>query len=89
LEHTKKLSYWSKYALIYPSRSSKVNLGLGLTGNTNEAKSGGFGDAVPLSHLGGARDIIEFVTFFFFLNYTLFEIDKVRYPSQTIIHFSF
>ncbi|KTD72975.1 hypothetical protein [Legionella tucsonensis] len=44
---------------------AKSNLGLRLTGNTNEAKSGGFGDAIPLSHLGGAKDIIEFVTLSF------------------------
>ena len=44
---------------------AKNNLGLRLTGNTNEAKSGGFGDAIPLSHLGGAKDIIEFITLSF------------------------
>lgn len=44
---------------------AKKNLGLRLTGNTNEAKSGGFGDAIPLSHLAGANDIIEFITLSF------------------------
>jgi hypothetical protein len=44
---------------------AKVNLGLRLTGSLNEAESGGLGDAIPLSHLGGARDIIEFVTLSF------------------------
>lgn len=44
---------------------AKRNLGLRLTGNTNEAKSGGFGDAIPLSHLAGANDIIEFITLSF------------------------
>ncbi|NDH08053.1 MAG: hypothetical protein EBY16_00245 [Gammaproteobacteria bacterium] len=44
---------------------AKKNLGLRLTGNTNESKSGGFGDAIPLSHLAGAKDIIEFVTLSF------------------------
>lgn len=41
---------------------AKKNLGLRLTGNTNEAESGGSGDAIPLSHLAGAHDIIEFIT---------------------------
>ncbi|KTC90329.1 hypothetical protein [Fluoribacter dumoffii] len=41
---------------------AKSNLGLRLTGNTDEANSGGYGDAIPLSHLGGAKDIIEFLT---------------------------
>jgi hypothetical protein len=40
---------------------SKENLGLRLTHNTTEAEQGGFGDAIPLSHLAGAHDIIEFV----------------------------
>lgn len=44
---------------------AKKNLGLRLTGNTNESKFGGFGDAIPLSHLAGANDIIEFVTLSF------------------------
>ncbi len=44
---------------------AKKNLGLRLTGNTQEANSGGFGDAIPLSHLGGAKDIIEFLTWAF------------------------
>ena len=44
---------------------AKKNLGLRLTGNTNEYISGGSGDAIPLSHLAGAKDIIEFVTLSF------------------------
>ncbi|ARB91206.1 hypothetical protein [Legionella longbeachae] len=45
---------------------AKRNLGLRLTGNIKEANFGGFGDAIPLSHLGGAKDIIEFLTLAFF-----------------------
>jgi len=45
---------------------AKKNLGLRLTGNANEAKSGGSGDAIPLSHLAGAKDIIKFITLSFF-----------------------
>ena len=41
------------------------NLGLRLTGNREEARIGGFGDAIPLSHLAGANDIIEFITLSF------------------------
>ncbi|KTD60096.1 hypothetical protein Lsai_0206 [Legionella sainthelensi] len=44
---------------------AKRNLGLRLTANVTEANSGGFGDAIPLSHLGGAKDIIEFLTLAF------------------------
>lgn len=44
---------------------AKKNLGLRLTGNTREAQNGGFGDALPLSHLAGANDIIEFITLSF------------------------
>lgn len=44
---------------------AKKNLGLRLTGDTDEFKLGGFGDAIPLSHLAGAKDIIEFVTLSF------------------------
>ncbi len=44
---------------------AKKNLGLRLTSNTDEAKSGGSGDAIPLSHLAGANDIIEFITLSF------------------------
>ncbi len=44
---------------------AEKNLGLRLTGNTNEAKFGGHGDAIPLSHLAGANDIIEFITLSF------------------------
>ncbi len=43
----------------------KKHLGLRLTANTHEAESGGRGDAIPLSHLGGANDIIEFLTLAF------------------------
>ncbi|MCR9191527.1 MAG: hypothetical protein NXI01_02575 [Gammaproteobacteria bacterium] len=38
------------------------NLGLRLTDNAKENQNGGFGDAIPLSHLAGAKDIITFVT---------------------------
>ncbi len=41
---------------------AKKNLGLRLTPNTNEANVGGAGDVIPLSHLAGANDIIEFIT---------------------------
>lgn len=45
---------------------AKKNLGLRLTDNKNEANSGGYGDAIPLSpHLAGANDIIEFITLSF------------------------
>lgn len=44
---------------------AKENLGLRLTGNTTEHEGGGFGDAIPLSHLAGANDIIAFVTLSF------------------------
>ncbi len=44
---------------------AKKNLGLRLTNKTDETKSGGFGDAIPLSHLAGAEDIIKFVTLSF------------------------
>ncbi|CEK10665.1 hypothetical protein [Legionella hackeliae] len=44
---------------------ARKNWGLRLTANTEETKSGGFGEAIPLSHLGGANDIIEFVTLAF------------------------
>lgn len=38
-----------------------ANLGLRLTNRVNEADKGGHGDAVPLSHLAGAKEIVEFV----------------------------
>jgi hypothetical protein len=38
------------------------NLGLRLSSKANELTEGGFGDAVPLSHLGGAHDCIAFIT---------------------------
>lgn len=41
---------------------AKKNLGLRLTNKTNEVESGGYGDAIPLSHLAGAEDIIAFIT---------------------------
>ena len=44
---------------------AKKNLGLRLTSKIHECRSGGFGDAIPLSHLAGAKDIIEFVTLSF------------------------
>lgn len=44
---------------------AKKNLGLRLTRNLREDKCGGFGDAVPLSHLAGANDIIAFITLSF------------------------
>lgn len=44
---------------------AKKNLGLRLTSNTKESEFGGFGDAIPLSHLAGANDIIEFITLSF------------------------
>lgn len=47
------------------ARLSKKDLGLRLTSNTHEAKRGGIGDAIPLSHLAGANDIIEFLTLSF------------------------
>lgn len=44
---------------------AKSNLGLRLTSNTEEVNKEGHGDAVPLSHLAGAEDIIEFLTLSF------------------------
>ncbi|WP_454780758.1 hypothetical protein [Legionella sp. WA2022007384] len=44
---------------------AESNLGLRLTENTSEVKFGGNGDAIPLSHLGGAKNIIEFITLAF------------------------
>jgi hypothetical protein len=44
---------------------AQKNLGLRLTDNENESKFGGFGDAIPISHLAGANDIIEFMTLSF------------------------
>ena len=38
------------------------NLGLRLTHRFQEMTEGGTGDAIPLSHLGGAKDSIRFVT---------------------------
>ncbi|OGV26578.1 MAG: hypothetical protein A3F18_06285 [Legionellales bacterium RIFCSPHIGHO2_12_FULL_37_14] len=43
----------------------KKNLGLRLTNKHDEATKGGSGDAIPLSHLAGADDIIEFLTLAF------------------------
>jgi hypothetical protein len=44
---------------------AKKNLGLRLTDNLSEYESGGMGDAIPLSHLAGAQDVIKFVTLAF------------------------
>ncbi len=39
-----------------------LNLGLRLTANTKEVDTGGKGDAISLSHLAGADEIIKFIT---------------------------
>lgn len=39
-----------------------ANIGLRLTNHSTEITAGGFGDAIPLSHLGGAKDSILFAT---------------------------
>ncbi len=38
------------------------NLGLRLSNRPGEITEGGFGDSIPLSHLGGAEESIQFVT---------------------------
>ncbi len=38
------------------------NLGLRLSHRPDEITDGGFGDTIPLSHLGGAKESIQFVT---------------------------
>lgn len=66
---------------------AKKNLGLRLTSDVKECTEGGFGDVVPLSHLAGAKDIIEFVTLSFLpeLPIERMEIIYKRY-KQTNIH---
>lgn len=54
------------------------NIGLRLTHNASEIKTGAYGDAIPLSHLGGAKDSILFAT----LGAILLE-DSV--PNPTVI----
>lgn len=53
------------------------NLGLRLTADHNEAKNGGNGDAIPLSHLAGALEIIQFITFSFLQEKKLEEMEKI------------
>lgn len=44
---------------------AECNLGLRLTSKLDESTNGGTGDVIPLSHLAGAQDIIEFITLSF------------------------
>ena len=55
-----KLSSLFNYNDIYHIISR--NIGLRLTHRTSEITQGGDGDAIPLSHLGGAKDSILFAT---------------------------
>ncbi|MDF1758118.1 MAG: hypothetical protein P1U74_07450 [Legionellaceae bacterium] len=54
-----KLTLFSKDELL---KIASHNIGLRLTNNPMETSKGGFGDAIPLSHLAGANDIIKFLT---------------------------
>jgi hypothetical protein len=65
----------------------KTSLGLRLSSNQHEIIHGGHGDAVPLSYLAGAQDILDFVTLACcMLNSTDLADDKIENIRKKLIN---